>query len=73
MVLILPPDPMAKHFFPTDESQRAAVLDFSDPNAYPELFDRADRRDPSHLDVRGAELYSRLLARQLAARLGSQP
>lgn len=73
MVLIIPPDPMAKHLLPEDESQRAAVLDFSDPNAYPELYDPANRRDTAHLDVRGAELYTRLVARRVAAGLKSQP
>lgn len=73
MLLVIPPDPMAKHFLPPNESERVGVLDFSDPSAYPELYDPADRRDPAHLDVRGAELYSRLLARRLVERLNDQP
>lgn len=73
MLLVIPPDPMAKHFLPPNESERVGVLDFSDPSAYPELYDPADRRDPAHLDVRGAERYSRLLARRVVERLNGQP
>lgn len=73
MILIVPPDPMTRHFMPTDEAQRAEVLDFSDPNEYPDLYDPADRRDTGHLEVAGAELYTRLVAGRIAARLKNHP
>jgi hypothetical protein len=41
-------------------------LDFSDPREYPELFEVGNRHDGSHLNVRGAVVWSRLLADRFA-------
>jgi hypothetical protein len=48
-------------------------LDFADPRRYPELFAPENRNDGGHLNTRGAELYSRLLARALRAALAGEP
>lgn len=39
-----------------------ALLDFNRPERYPQLFDVEQRFDPKHLNRRGAEEFSRLLA-----------
>jgi hypothetical protein len=48
-------------------------LDYSDPSRYPELYTPENRRDPGHLNVRGSEIYTRLVARQIADSLKKQP
>lgn len=44
------------------------ILDFDDPRAYPELYASDCRGYTSHLNERGADVYSRLLAREIVAR-----
>lgn len=46
------------------------LLSFSDPVAYPALFEPERRFDLRHLDSEGSRLFTRLLARQFAAQLG---
>jgi hypothetical protein len=46
------------------------LLNFDDPVRFPELFAVELRYDSSHLTTAGAALYSRLLADELAARVG---
>ncbi len=48
------------------------LLDYSDPERYPNLYAPENRRDPGHLNVRGAEIYTRLVARQIAAGINPQ-
>jgi hypothetical protein len=70
LVLVAPPyvsapfAPLPEHGIP--------FLDFSDPRRFPELFEPARRNDAGHLNPAGAELYSRLLARELLAALGAE-
>lgn len=45
------------------------VLDFTSPTKYPELWDLRNRMNDDHLNIRGAGIYSRLLAQELARRL----
>jgi hypothetical protein len=45
------------------------LLRFNDPDQYPELYDPQFHRDFEHLNRRGAELFSRLLAERLVERL----
>jgi len=42
------------------------LLDFSDPDAYPELYEAEARYDNEHLNVAGAERFSRQFAHALA-------
>ena len=44
-------------------------LDYSDPARYPSLYAPGNRCDPGHLNVPGSEIYTRLVARQLAAEI----
>jgi hypothetical protein len=50
-------------------SVRVPVYAFNDPSRQPELYDRLARADINHLNDRGARLYSRAVARALAAAL----
>jgi hypothetical protein len=43
------------------------MLDFSDPARYPELYDPRHRYDSDHLNLAGAEMFSRLLAARIAS------
>jgi len=47
--------------------QALPFLDFSDPGEYPELFEPENRYDGSHLNSKGAVVWSRLLADRVAA------
>lgn len=46
-----------------------AVLDFTSPAKYSTLFDPENRMDTDHLNIRGAGIYSQLLAQELARTL----
>lgn len=70
LVLIASPYPKSKTFAPRDG---ISFLDFSNPNDYPELYIPEHRRDPGHLNVRGSEIYTRHIARQIAETLKPQP
>lgn len=48
-------------------------LDYSAPAKFPELYAPEHRRDPGHLNVKGSEIYTRLVARQIAEALKKQP
>lgn len=65
MVLIVPPYPMNKRFLPESESERAAVLDFSNPNDFPELYAPANRLDEGHTNRTGSEIYTRMIVERL--------
>lgn len=67
--LFLVAPPVSGRVFVPGPGVEDAFLDFADPDAYPELFAPEHRRDVGHLNAAGAELYSRLLAREIAARL----
>lgn len=49
------------------------VLDVADPVQHPDLYDFANWQDDSHLNPRGAALYSTLLAHALLAWCSNQP
>ena len=65
LVLVAPP--VATTVFAPLPEAGIAFLDFSDPTLYPELFAPEHRKDAGHLSDLGGELYSRLLARRIAA------
>jgi hypothetical protein len=69
MVLIVPPYPMNKRFLPADESEHAAVLDFSNPNEFPELYTPANRLDEGHTNRSGSEIYTRMIVERLLPQL----
>lgn len=70
LVLVAPPI-LGGVFAPLPESG-ALFLDFSDPRRFPELFVPEHRNDGGHLNRAGSELYTRLLARRLAAALAGR-
>lgn len=70
LVLVAPPY-VSEPFAPLP-AQGIPFLDFSDPRRYPELFEPAHRNDATHLNPTGAEIYSRLLARELLLALGGE-
>lgn len=70
LVLVVPPY-LTRPFAPLP-AHGTLFLDFSDPRRYPELFAADHRSDFGHLNQRGAELYSRLLARELLAALAAE-
>lgn len=45
------------------------VIDFTSPTKYPELWDPRNRMNDDHLNIRGAGIYTRLLAGELARTL----
>jgi hypothetical protein len=53
--------------------ERVTVLRFDDPSAYPDLYDPANRYDPHHLDVIGAQNFTRRLAEQFADVIERKP
>ena len=65
LVLLAPPI-LGPVFAPLPESG-ALFLDFSDPRRFPELFAVEHRNDGGHLNPAGSQIYTRLLARAIAA------
>ena len=68
LVLVASPFPTKSVFAPKDRNG-ITFLDYSDPNRYPDLYVPENRRDRGHLNVRGAEIYTRIVARQIAEML----
>jgi hypothetical protein len=68
LVIVAPPVVTVKTFEPRfPAGSDALFIDLSDPVAYPALFDPPVRRDGSHLTAEGSQLFTRLVAQQLAA------
>jgi hypothetical protein len=65
LVLVAPPI-LGPVFAPLPDSG-ALFLDFADPHGFPELFAVEHRNDGGHLNAAGSQLYTRLLARRIAA------
>lgn len=65
MILVVPPYPMTKRFLPDDLKEQAAVLDFSNPLEFPELYTPEHRLDEGHTNRVGSEIYTRLIAERL--------
>jgi hypothetical protein len=67
-ILVIPPTTAKKNFYPERRRMHSAiVLDFSDPRRFPELFEPSQRLDVTHLNTRGAQIFSRLLAERFLA------
>ncbi|HSI15002.1 MAG TPA: hypothetical protein VK961_23320 [Chthoniobacter sp.] len=66
MILLIPPRFEKGSYLPDPKRfPHLAVLDFSDPRRYPELYEASHRADPDHLNVDGALIFTRLLATRL--------
>jgi hypothetical protein len=59
-LLMIPPTTQTKRY---RSLQPATTLDFSDAREYPEFFTLENRLDGGHLNVAGAEVFTRTLAR----------
>ena len=69
MILIVPPYGGSKMFYPRPGPDAPVVLDFSDPDKFPELFHPDHRQDRGHTNIPGSVLYTRALVRTLLAKL----
>lgn len=65
MILVVPPYPMNKRFLPDDPAAQAAVIDFSNPLEFPELYTPNHRLDEGHTNRVGSEIYTRHIAERL--------
>jgi hypothetical protein len=72
LVLVSPPYLKPKNFMPKN-SAGIIIIDYTDPNAYPELYAVKNRRDSGHLNDHGSALYTRSLAERLTAARQSRP
>ncbi|HEY3901851.1 MAG TPA: hypothetical protein VGM54_24775 [Chthoniobacter sp.] len=61
-ILFLPPTLANSQFFPTGSLRGVPVFDFSDIDRYPELYATGNHKDGVHLNLAGAEIFSRELA-----------
>ena len=73
-VLIVPPNAARGNYFYPDprRTQQCIVLDFCDPQRYPELYATEHRIDTSHLNEAGAEIFTRLLAERFVEAVAPQ-
>lgn len=66
MILFHPPMTQEEIFYPNPEfGPSLPVIELSDPRAYPELFEARYRKDHTHLNPAGAEIFTRLLVAKL--------
>ncbi len=72
LVLVSSPFLRPAVFAPKDRDG-ILFLDYSNPALHPALYSPEHRRDPGHLNVKGSEIYTRLIARQIADALKIQP
>lgn len=67
-ILFLSPSSDARENF-VELPEGVVILDFRNPDRYPELFEAKYRYDAAHLNRAGAEIYTKLLAEQFAGHL----
>lgn len=65
MVLVLPPFVGTGFFRPKPDEGLPPLLDFSDPEKYPELFSVEHRSDSGHTNFAGSQIYTRLIVREV--------
>lgn len=66
MIVFHPPMTQAEVFYPDPQlGPPPPVIDLSDPRAFPELFEERYRKDHTHLNPAGAEIFTRLLVGKL--------
>jgi hypothetical protein len=64
-ILFIPPTLVAKRYYPSQlAGLPVAVLDFSDPRKYPDLFKGDNHLDGLHLNASGAKLFTEAMAWQ---------
>ncbi len=72
MVLVLPPYIGENFFSPKQGEGMPPLLDFSDPEKYPELFSNENRADSAHTNVAGSHIYTHLVVRELLSLLNAE-
>jgi hypothetical protein len=74
LVIVAPPSTTVEVLEPQlSPGSDIIFLDFSDPRQYPELFKPEVRLNGGHLNAEGSQLFTRLIARELAAALRKSP
>jgi hypothetical protein len=62
-ILIVPPTPVKRKFYPDPGRMHSAILlDFADVARFPQLFAADQRLDATHLNTRGSQTFTQLLA-----------
>ena len=72
MVMVIPPFVGDKIFRPKQAEGLPPLLDFTNPEKYPELFKAEHRLEISHMNNTGAQIYTRLVARELLLLLNAE-
>ena len=65
-ILFLPPALTHFHFYPMHTLESTPLFDLSAPSENQDLYDAANRRDGVHLNLAGADLFTRKLATRFA-------
>ena len=66
LILVVPPTTNDWKFYPDPQfGPPPPVLDFSNVDQFPELYEYGRRKDSGHLNQAGAELFTRLIVRHL--------
>ncbi len=72
-VLIIPPTTAGKNFRPQPgPGKEPIILDYSDMDQYPALFDEKNRLDTDHLNTAGAEVFTHLVVDQFTQAVNSR-
>jgi len=73
-VLVIAPTTHKVHFSPSPErAGKTLVLDFSDIERFPELFEERHRLDTDHLNTAGAQVFTRLFVKTWAEAVNHRP
>jgi hypothetical protein len=73
-VLIIPPTPVARNFYPTVEREKElTILDFTDVHQNRELFIPEHRIDEDHINTTGAQFFTEDLARRFVELVKPHP
>jgi len=68
MVVFIPPLAGGREFFPDPQAKPPfPTFNFADPARYPVLFERDHRADSGHLNISGAEIFTRMLVEKILA------
>ena len=73
VIFLVAPSLKAAHGSGINAPHGSVVISFDDVERYAPLYDEANRPDAEHLNARGAEIFSRLLAQQFVKAVESAP
>ncbi len=73
-VQVIVPTTHKGHFDPSPErARKTLVLDFSDMDRFPELYEKSHRLDTDHLNTAGAQVFTRLFVKTWAEAVHHRP